>query len=168
MPIRGPYDLTPADPPTSETTVDLVTALLAHLRAAEGPDGETILTVLGAAPGRLYYGAPPEDVVFPYLLLRLDRESAQGYTTYRDTFTIEVQVIGRPEGQRSAVEWVADLVDRALLSLAERWNGMMVVTGRARSSLPAFTVPADEHVVGVRAVYTGYLWPRMLTNRASG
>jgi hypothetical protein len=129
------------------------------------PAGERLVDYLGG--DRIWVRAQPEPPVFPYLTLLLDRTTTPGFNSYRETATLEVQAIGRPEAQLPLVESAMDIVDQCLLSLTDPYTGLMVGRSRRRYTLPQFTDPADTTVVGVVGQYELYLWPQVLTERAS-
>ncbi len=128
------------------------------------PSGQRLVDYLGGE--RLYVRAQPEPPVFPYLTLLLDRTTTPGFNSYRETATLEVQAIGRPEAQLPLVESAMDIVDQCLLSYTDATAGLTVSRNRRRYTIPQFTDPADSTVVGVVGQYDLYLWPQVLTDRA--
>lgn len=116
---------------------------------------------------RVYVWAPPEPAPFPYLTLRLMRTGTPGFNGYREDAELEVQCIGRPESQLPLVESAMDLVDQCLTGLTDAAAGLVVGRQRTRQTVPRFTEPADDAVVAVQATYTLFLWPQVLTTRAT-
>jgi hypothetical protein len=159
----------PTDPPAPETgsTQEIYATLRRILCDFVEPDGARLRDVLGT-PERLYVRAVPGSPTFPYVTMLLDRTSTEGYNSYRETGRLDVQVIGRPEAQLTTVEWIADRVDRSLLSLRVASSGFLSCRARTRTTVPQFTAPAELNVVGVRLVFDLWLWPRVLTSRLPG
>lgn len=129
-----------------------------------GPDDDRLRDYLGG--DRVYVRAVPEPVVFPYVTMRANRTSDSAYNGYRETMSLEVQCIGRPESQLPLVESAMDLIDQCLTSISDTVSGVMVCRGRTRQTIPQMSGPADAAVVGVIGTYEFFLWPVVLTSRA--
>lgn len=151
--------------PATSSTVAIYATLRQTLLDYVGPSEERLTDLIGDPP-RVFVRAQPEPVVFPYLTLLLSRTSLAEYNGYRESVSLEVQAMGRPDIQLPTVESAMDLVDQCLTSLTYARDGLMVARSRTRQTLPQFTTPAEQTVVGVIATYTLYAWPRVLTSRA--
>lgn len=151
--------------PATSSTVAMYATLRQALLEYTSPSGEQLTDLIGDPP-RVYVRAQPEPVVFPYVTLLLSRTSLAAYNGYRETVSFEVQAMGRPDIQLPTVESAMDLVDQCLTGLTYASDGLMVARSRSRQTVPQFTTPADQNVVGVIATYTLYAWPRVLTSRA--
>lgn len=150
---------------STASTVELYARLRTLLLEYVGPTGDRLGDYL---PGeRLYVWAPPEPTAFPYATLRLARSTSTGFNGYREDAELEIQMIGRPESQLPLVESGMDLVDQCLTSLTDTAAGLVVGRSRTRQTVPRFTEPADDAVVAVQATYTLFLWPQVLTTRAT-
>jgi hypothetical protein len=160
----GPWEVETLGLPDTGTTNQIYATirevLLAYVRA---DDGAQISDVVGDRIKIRALSAPPE---FPYITLLLDRTTTPGSNSYRETWRLEVQIIGKPAAQLSAVEWVADLVDLALLRITLATPaGLIYCSTRQRATLPQFTDPAEMGVVGVRLTFDLLAWPRALSRR---
>lgn len=150
--------------PATGSTVAIYGTIRQHLIDYVSPQDEKLIDIIGDPP-RVYVRAQPEPPVFPYLTLLLSRTSSAAYNGYRETATLEVQAIGKPESQLPLVESAMDLVDQCLTSFTYATDGLMVGRSRSRSTIPLFTDPAESATVGVVASYELYLWPAVLTSR---
>jgi len=151
--------------PNTGSTVDIYATIRRALLAYVSPQGERLRLLIGE-PERVFVRSQPSPVVFPYLTLTLTRTSDAAYNGYRETATLEVQAIGRPESQLPVVESVMDLVDQCLTGYTEARAGLMVARSRRRYTVPVFQSPADDQTVQVVSLYEMYLWPNVLTSRA--
>lgn len=151
--------------PSTASTVQIYATLRKALIDYASPSGDALRDYVGQ-PERVWVRAAPNDPVFPYLTLRLDRTSLSAYNGYRETAILEVQGVGKPEGQLPLVESMLDLVDQAMTSLTASESGLMVSRSRTRQTVPQMTDPADAAVVAVVANYDLFLWPIVLTSRA--
>lgn len=151
---------------STASSVEIYATIRNALLTYIGEDGVRLRDFIGA-PEQVYVRAAPASPTFPYVTLLLDRTSASGYNSYRDTAILEVQVIGRPESQLPNCESASDLIDRCLLSLLQSSSGLMFCRSRTRKTIPLFTDPAESNVVGVVLAYELVLWPVSLTNRVT-
>lgn len=149
---------------STASTAEIYARLRLLLLQYIGPGGDRLIDYLGDE--RVYVRATPEPVVFPYITMRASRLSDAAYNGYRETMSLEVQCIGRPESQLPLVESAMDLVDQCLTSIADTVSGVMVCRGRTRQTIPQMSDPADAAVVGVIGTYEFFLWPVVLTSRA--
>jgi hypothetical protein len=149
--------------PSTSSTVALYATIRATLLAYTSPQGERLTDLIGDPP-RLFVRAQPEPVVFPYLTLLLSRTSLAEYNGYRETLSLEVQAMGRPDIQLPTIESAMDIVDQCLTGFTYASDGLMVSRARTRQTIPQFTSPAEQTVVGVIATYTMYAWPALLTS----
>jgi hypothetical protein len=123
-------------------------------------------TLAGFVGTRIWVRSAPADPLFPYLTLRLDRTSLAEFNGYRETASLEIQAVGKPESQLPLVESAMDIVDQALTSYTAATSGLIVGRSRTRQTMPQMTDPADSAVVAVVATYELFFWPRVLTSRA--
>lgn len=151
--------------PSTASTVQIYATIRQALIDYTSPSGETLRDFVGE-PERLWVRAAPANPLFPYLTLRLDRTSLTAYNGYRETALLEVQAVGKPEGQLPLVESAVDLVDQCLTALTAPESGIIVGRSRTRQTVPQMTDPADSAVVAVVATYEFFLWPVVLTSRA--
>ncbi len=163
-----PRYVVPGTTPTPSTgsTVQIYATIRAALIEYVTPSGDTLHTLLGRAPS-IYVRSQPEPPTFPYLTLLLNRTSEAAYNGYRETALLEVQCIGKPESQLPLVESLMDIVDQCLTGYTEPRRGLMVARSRTRQTTPMFSMPAESATVGVIASYTLYMWPQVLTSRAT-
>lgn len=165
--MTGPFDFEGATPSTDTSLLIYQTIRRAMIDHVDAPtNGGRLRDVLGN-PERIYIRSAPPRPTFPYVTLLLDRDTTAGYNSYRETMRCEVQIIGKPEGQLSVIEWAGDLIDRTLLSTLQHDSGFMSCRMRQRSTLPQFTDPAEAGTVAVRSVFDMLLWSRSLTVRAA-
>lgn len=150
--------------PGTSSTVEIYATIRNAILDYQSPQGERLVDFVGD-PARVYVRAAPQTVVFPYLTLLLSRTSDSSYNGYRETATLEVQAIGKPESQLPLIESAMDLVDQSLTALQYAGDGLVVGRSRTRSTVPLFTSPAESATVGVVASYELYLWPAVLTSR---
>lgn len=170
----------PDDTDTTAATTSLYTAirdvLLGYVDPAVADNQYQLAALLAPANGsqsRIYIRNVPNvnNVKFPYVTLLLDRLSMPGSNTYAERAQLEVQVVGRPAAQGPLIEWIADRIDRCLLSLlltsaagqSLTDYGIVRIVGRQRATLPPFTTPAETDVYGVRLAYDLWMYPRVLT-----
>lgn len=119
---------------------------------------------------RLYIDAPPDDVTFPYALMRyLPATPNPEYPQERIQAELEIQVFGRTDAQRLTVKAVGDLLEQCFLRYRHNDNnqGMMFSRHRARTVLPAFTAPADSEVSGERHLISLVVWPHFLLQHSA-
>lgn len=152
--------------PSSASTVQIYATIRQGLLEYESPQGERLSDFVGQTP-RVYVRSQPEPAVFPYLTLLLNRTSQASYNGYRETALVEVQAIGKPESQLPLVESAMDLVDQCLTAWTDARAGLTVGRSRTRATVPMFSTPAESQTVGVVATYELYLWPSVLTSRAT-
>lgn len=166
MPSTKPTGAVPGSLSLASTasTAEIYARLRFLLLDYRGPNGDQLTDYLGAE--RVYVRATPEPVVFPYITMRASRTSQSAYNGYRETMSLEVQCIGRPESQLPLVESAMDLVDQCLTSISDTVSGVMVCRSRTRQTIPQMSDPADAAVVGVIGTYEFFLWPVVLTSRA--
>ena len=150
--------------PGTTSTVQLYAMLRKAILDYETPQGERLVDFVGDPP-RVYVRAAPEPPAFPYLTLLLSRTSDSSYNGYRETATLEVQAIGKPESQLPLVESAMDVIDQCMTAMQYAGDGLVVGRSRTRSTVPLFTSPAESATVGVVASYDLYLWPAVLTSR---
>lgn len=150
--------------PSTASTVQIYATLRQAMLDYVTPQGERLATLLGHADNVFVRSAPPR-VVFPYLSLLLNRTSQPAYNGYRETATLEVQAIGKPESQLPLVESAMDIVDQCLTGYSDPTDGLMVGRSRARNTVPMFSDPAESAIVSVVALYELSLWPSVLTSR---
>lgn len=149
--------------PSTASTVQLYATLRQQLLAYESSQTEMLEDFVG---DRVWVRAAPDNPVFPYLTLRLDRTSLSAFNGYRETAVLEVQAVGRPDSQLPLVESAMDIVDQCLTGLTLSSSGLVVGRSRMRQTIPQMTDPADSAVVGVVSNFELYLWPVVLTARA--
>jgi hypothetical protein len=152
--------------PSTASSVQIYATIRDSLIRYTSTCGERLEDFIGE-PERIYIRAVPTPVQFPYITLLLNRTSQSAYNGYREVATLEVQCIGKPESQLPLVESAMDIVDQCLTSMTDARSGLVVGRSRNRQTLPMFTTPADSSVVGVLAIYDLFLWPVVLTSRAS-
>lgn len=149
----------------TNSTVQIYATLRQALLEYVSPQGEMLREIVGQ-PERIYVRSAPDGVVFPYLTLLLSRTSLAAFNGYRETASLEVQAMGKPESQLPLVETAMDLVDQCLTAYTNPTGGLMVGRSRTRQTVPLFSDPAESAVVGVIATYELFLWPAVLTSRA--
>lgn len=152
--------------PSSGSTVQIYATIRQALLTYTSPAGERLDDLLGE-PVRLYVRAQPEPPIFPYVTLLLSRTSDAAYNGYRETAVLEVQAIGKPESQLPLVESAMDIIDQCLTAYTDPRAGLVVGRSRTRATVPLFTTPAESSTVGVIATYQLFLWPSVLTSRAT-
>jgi hypothetical protein len=166
MPANKPRFVVPStvQTPATSSTVAIYATLRQIILDYVTPQGERLTDFVGDPP-RVYVRAQPEPVVFPYITLLMSRTSQAAYNGYRESVGLEVQAIGRPDIQLPTIESAMDVVDQCLTSLTYAGDGLMVGRSRSRSTIPQFTAPAEQSVVGVVSSFELYLWPQVLTSR---
>jgi len=152
--------ITPSTASTEAIYATLRADMLAYQRI---PDGITIQMLMGGE-ARVYVRAAPPTVKFPYIAMRLQRQSSGAYNGYREACMLEIQCIGRPESQLVLVSQIMDVVDGLFLGYRQPNAGLMFSRERARQTIPQFSQPADKDVVGEIAQYQLILWPQVLTD----
>ncbi len=152
--------------PSTGSTVQIYATIRAALLDYVTVSGDTLHTLLGR-DATIYVRSQPEPPTFPYLTLLLNRTSEAAYNGYRETALLEVQAIGKPESQLPLVESLMDIVDQCLTSYTDPRSGLMVGRSRTRQTVPMFSTPAESATVGVIASYALYMWPQVLTSRAT-
>lgn len=150
---------------STRSTVEVYARLRWQLLQYIGPQGDRLVDYLGDE--RLYIWAAPNAAPYPHAVLRLARTTTPGFNGYREEAELEVQCIGRPESQLPLVESAMDIVDQCLTGLTDTASGLIVGRSRTRTTVPRFNEPADSSVVTVQATYTLFLWPEVLTTRAT-
>ena len=149
----------------TSSTVHLYATIRQALLDYTSPQGEMLREIVGQ-PERVYVRAAPDGVVFPYITLLLSRTSLAAFNGYRETASLEVQCLGKPESQLPLVETAMDLVDQCLTAYTKPANGLVVGRSRVRQTVPLFSDPAESAVVGVVSTFDLFLWPTVLTSRA--
>jgi hypothetical protein len=153
--------------PSSNSTVQIYATIRRGLLDYRSPQGEMLTELIGQE-SRIYVRSQPEPAVFPYMTLLLNRTSLAAYNGYRETALLEVQAIGKPESQLPLIESAMDIVDQCLTSWTDaRAGGLTIGRSRTRATVPMFSTPAESQTVGVVATYELYLWPTVLTSRAT-
>lgn len=152
--------------PSSNSTVQIYATIRRGLIDYVSPQREMLTELIGQEP-RIYVRSQPEPAVFPYLTLLLNRTSLAAYNGYRETALLEVQAIGKPESQLPLVETAMDLVDQCLTAWTDARSGLTVGRSRTRATVPMFSTPAESQTVAVVSTFELYLWPNVLTSRAT-
>ena len=148
---------------STASTVELYARVRTLLLEYAAPERDRLSDYVGE---RVYVRASPTPVVYPYITMLANRTSQTAYNGYRETMSLEVQCIGRPESQLPLVESAMDVVDQCLTSVADTTSGLLVCRSRTRQTIPMMTDPADAAVVGVIGQYEFFVWPVVLTSRA--
>lgn len=148
---------------STASTVEIYARVRALLLEYAGPDGDRLTDYLGGE--RVYVRAVPAPVQYPYIVMLATRTSAAAFNGYRETMSLEVQCIGRPESQLPLVESAMDIVDQCLTSISDNVSGFLACRSRTRQTIPMMTDPADSAVVAVRGTYEFFVWPVVLTSR---
>ncbi|MCW5591058.1 MAG: hypothetical protein KIS74_03065 [Burkholderiales bacterium] len=162
----GPWDADTLGLPDTGSTNQIYGTLVKVLADYVRPGDNARLSQVLGSPERIKVGALGKLPEYPYLTLLLDRTTSPGSNSYRESWRLEVQIIGKPLGQRTAVEWAMDLVDAALLGVVLSQPGSLLYCSlRQRATLPQFTDPAEIGTVGVRATFDFLAWPRALSRR---
>lgn len=151
-------------PDTSSTEAIYATLRQAILNYERPPNAVSIASLTGTDQNRVHIWAPPPKTLFPYVCLRLSRSSGGAYNGYRETATLEIQCIGRPESQLTLVQAMMDVIDGCFLGYKEPGSGLMFSRERTRDTIPRFTEPADANVVGEISRFSFVLWPKVLTD----
>lgn len=123
--------------------------------------GSTLRTSL---TGGLHVGSAPDDVTYPYGVMRVtaNREGEDG--DHREVLFVELMLYNRPRLKGlKVVEAFADLADQALYKWVSTTDGGPMFTGpRTRTTLPVFPDPADRDIAAVRLLYRVVAWPKWL------
>lgn len=82
----------------------------------------------------------------------------------RDTFVVEVMLIGRPSDKMPLLNLCADLCDGAMLGWIDSTSGLLFTRKRQRDTVPPFDDPADREVRQIRLLYPFVAWPRYLND----
>lgn len=150
---------------TTEAVYDTIRTRLFGFDREGG--GATPVPLSSALTGGLYIVQPPDNVVYPYGVMRLQgRETSGDYNGDRETMECEVLLFDRHRGDQMTLENIADWCDEALLRYKNVANGLMFTRSRQRDSLPPGINPTDHEVVGIRLVYPFVVWPQYLTQYA--
>ena len=151
---------------SAATTEALYTSLRTALLAFQ-PAGGATPESLGALLTGLWVVQGPDNVSYPYGIMRLQsRQSSGEYSGDRETVGLELTLYDRPRKQQYAVEGYADVAEQALLRYRDVTSGLVFARERQRDTLPQGTGPADREVVGVRLVFPLVVWPVWLTQYA--
>ena len=123
--------------------------------------GSTLRTSL---TGGLHFGHAPDNVTYPYGVLRFtaSREGEDG--DHREVLLAELMLYNRPRAVGlKVIEAFADLADQALYKWVSTTDGGPMFSGpRTRATLPVFPEPADRDIAAIRLLYRIVAWPKWL------
>ncbi len=145
---------------TTEALYKALRTRLLTFQALGSPTPDT----LGDSLSNLYIVQGPDDVTFPYGIMRLQARQRPGeYAGEREAMDLELLLYDRPRAQQYVVEGYADIADQALLRYKDRTAGLFFSGSSERDTIPMNTQVSDREVVGVRCVYALIVWPQFLT-----
>lgn len=146
-------------PTSTDTTKAIIAAIETRLLTFAPLVGDTLATLLTS---RLYTLAPPDDAVFPYVVLRLtNRASDPRVRAVRETMDVELTCWHREDVW--ALETIADTADQAMLGWGDTTGGIMFAQNRYRSPIPPGGAETDRTVIGILCRYPIVVWPTLLT-----
>lgn len=112
----------------------------------------------------IYIAAPPDNVSYPYAVLRLQNIRRSGeYDGMRMEGECEIVLYMRPRTAIGDVELIADFMQEAFLQWADVSQGLLVSRGDIRTTLPVGGRPEDRETWGVRILFDFFCWPRTMT-----
>lgn len=118
----------------------------------------------GTWNGGVYLSQAPDNVDYPYAVLRFASQREGAYGGDRLHGDLEIQVYGRPRAMMGTVEGIADAMQQALQRWTDVTNGNYVASREdRRETLPMYGSPADREVCAVRLVFDVVAWPRYLS-----
>lgn len=146
----------------TSSTLAVVQAIRTQLYNFQQSGTNSVSSSLGT---RLYVNQPPDNVTFPYAVMRLVNQiSNTEYRGDRQTASVEIMIYDRPRSNTSRAEGVADNIDGAMTRLRlQDADGIMFGRSRLRDTIPPMTDPADREVVAIRLLYDIAMWPQFLT-----
>ncbi len=146
---------------TTASTQSMMTDLRNRLLTFAPMSGSTLQTSLG---GRLYVVQAPDDVTYPYAVMRLvDRRQTDGYGGFRESFEIELMVFDRPRSQQWRAEGIADVATQAFLGWDLASSGLMFSRHVRRVVMPPAPSPMDRELVQIVLFVPVVAWPVMLS-----
>jgi hypothetical protein len=154
---------------TSALEATLRTRLLTFVPlSGAGPVLDAIGTSEGPGlTGNLFWVRVPDNIdkrlaqstdPIRYGVLRLKNRRSDMENPERERMELEVMLYGRPNGQRVAMEAIADTMDAAMLRYKDADGGILWVEARGRQSLPPFREPANSDIVQIMLEYTLVVW----------
>ena len=145
----------------TSTTQGMIGDLRSRLLNFTPRSGATLQASLG---GRLYTVQAPDDVTYPYAVLRLvSRAQTEGYGGLRESFEVELQIFDRPRGQQWRAEGIADVATQAFLRWDIGTSGLMFSRHVRRVVMPPAPSPMDRELVQITLFVPVVAWPVMLT-----
>ena len=144
---------------STDTTKQIVALLLARFKNYVPPTGSK----LSVALTEIYVTQAPDNAVFPYGVMSLTRQQTAGFSGFRETWQVELQLYGSPRSEQWVVEGAADVADQAMLTWEDRTDGVVFGGYRSRWTLPVFPDAADRELVRVRCLYEVGVWPDLFT-----
>jgi hypothetical protein len=166
---------TPWIPAADTTSTDATTAIYSAIRATLLAFSDPAISNPAYQLGVLLAAVPPEPqarifirnvpnvnaVKYPYVTLLLDRTTILGSNGYGERALLEVQTVGNPAAQGPLVEFIADRIDRCLLSLRLSSDDFGIVTcrQRQRATAPPFTTPTATRTACAPCTSCGYIRP---------
>jgi hypothetical protein len=147
---------------STTSTQGMMQDLRSRLLTFQPRSGDTLDTSLG---GRLYTTQAPDNVTYPYAVVRLmDRQQTVGDQGFRTRGEIEVQIFDRPRSQQWRAEAIADVVQQAFLHWDLKTSGLMFAQHSRRvGPLPPAPAPMDRELVHIAVYVPIVAWPVMFT-----
>lgn len=148
----------------TESTNDVLAIIRAALLDYSNGNGDGARDIIGE---RLYIDAAPSggtSLSFPYGVMTAAFGDSPGNFRLRQNVELEVQLHGKPQRAREALNDLADLFDAAMLTFLHSSSGLAFCTGRTRSAMPAGGAPVDSEVVTIRLQYSLVVWPASLAS----
>jgi hypothetical protein len=125
---------------------------------------ETGATLNSRLGGRLYVSQAPDEVDYPYAVIRLvDRRQTDGYAGMRESFEIELAIFDRPRGKQWQAEAIADVAQQAFLKWEVYSSGLMFSRHTRRVTMPVAPSPMDRELVHLVLFVPVVAWPVMFT-----
>ena len=122
----------------SATTTELLYTSLRTALLAFQPAGGATPESLGALLTGLWVVQGPDNVSYPYGIMRLQsRQSSGEYSGDRETVGLELTLYDRPRKQQYAVEGYADVAEQALLRYTDVTSGLVFARSRSSRSMYA-------------------------------
>jgi hypothetical protein len=146
---------------STTSTQGMIQDLRARLLNFVPRSGDTLNTSLG---GRLYTTQAPDNVTYPYAVVRLmDRQQTVGDQGFRTRGEIEVSIFDRPRSQQWRAEAIADVVQQAFLHWDLKTSGLMFAQHSRRVTMPPAPTPMDRELVQIAVYVPIVAWPVMFT-----
>jgi hypothetical protein len=122
-------------------------------------------SALGDVLTALYTNQAPDNVTYPYAVVRLmDRQQTVGDQGFRTRGEIEVSIFDRPRSQQWRAETIADVVQQAFLHWDLKTSGLMFAQHSRRvGPLPPAPAPMDRELVQIAVYVPIVAWPVMFT-----